>query len=214
MMRLLPNRFDLSTILISGPVRIREWNRTLARRERTLPIDFPDGITIVHLKSSACPAADPDTYRHSAGAQPAARECSAAVGFGSSETSIWMLQNCSAALAVQAAGQGSRKSISLRRDPEAFFPGPASGNRLELLINPLLLQVQRVRDAGHWLERDEALCRRRSRTLVRRHCRRGNPHALSGLHGKRPGGRGCGTTSAATTGAATTPSNRGERRGP
>src|ERR1022692_4599095 len=75
---------------------------------------------------------------------------------------------------------GLRKSIPLRRDPETLFPGSANWNHLEFLVDPLLRQVQRVRDADHRLECDEALGRWISCTRSRRDGGRGDLHALRG----------------------------------
>ena len=77
---------------------------------------------------------------------------------------------------------GLRKSIPLRRDPETLFPGSANWNHLEFLVDPLLRQVQRVRDADHRLECDEALGRWISCTRCRRDGGRGDLHALRGVH--------------------------------
>src|SRR6185436_2436377 len=112
--------------------------------------------------------------------------------------------------------------VALRRDPEALFPGAAGGDTLELLIDTLLREVQRVGDGHHRLEGDEALRGRRRRTLGRGSGWRRNLHALRRIDGERTGRRGrrcrstltgaATTTTTATTSAAA--ATRGQRRGP
>src|SRR4029079_12744346 len=48
-----------------------------------------------------------------------------------------------------------------RPHPEALLPAGARRDALQFLVQPLLREVHRIRDAGHWLDRHEGTGLRR-----------------------------------------------------
>src|SRR3954471_12994656 len=96
----------------------------------------------------------------------------------------------------------SLDSVALGRDPEALFPRTAGRERLQLLVDAFLREVQRVGDRDHRLECDEPFSCRCRCTVGGGNRRRGDLHALRGINRKwtRRGGQ-CLRSSALTASA-------------
>ena len=83
---------------------------------------------------------------------------------------------------------------TLRRDPEALFPRAAGRNTLQVLVDALLREVQRVGDGDHGLEGDEAAVGEGGRGAAgpgEAHRRRRRPSRPAQDQRGRAGGCGC-----------------------